>query len=205
MEKSIEVIWKEGFLKNTDLSTPKLNNLYNKKSKHITDDLIKKMKREMWLLVLISIVPIFVNVLLGNEFIWGVISFVVSIPWYFIAKKNYREIKKIDYSENCYSYLKAIHNKLKKVTSFYQKLSVYSVPIILLPMLIYTYFNNQDKTFGEIVGNTELGGSNLLIFFFIPIMTLFAYVFFKIVLKTGSSIGKKINSLLLDMEELRTA
>ena len=37
MEKSIESIWKEGFLKKDALVAPKLNNLYNQKSKHLID------------------------------------------------------------------------------------------------------------------------------------------------------------------------
>ena len=44
MEKSIETIWKEGFLNQDALIAPKLNNLYNKKSTHIVDK-FKRMFR----------------------------------------------------------------------------------------------------------------------------------------------------------------
>ena len=37
MEKSIETIWKQGFLKSDALVAPKLNDLYNQKSTHIID------------------------------------------------------------------------------------------------------------------------------------------------------------------------
>lgn len=37
MEKSIETIWREGFLKSDALVAPKLNELYNQKSIHIVD------------------------------------------------------------------------------------------------------------------------------------------------------------------------
>ena len=37
MEKSIESIWKEGFLKSDALVAPKLNDLYNQKSEHVVD------------------------------------------------------------------------------------------------------------------------------------------------------------------------
>jgi len=37
MEKSIETIWKEGFLESDALVAPKLNDLYNQKSIHIVD------------------------------------------------------------------------------------------------------------------------------------------------------------------------
>lgn len=205
MKKSIETIWRDGFLKATDLSAPRLNNLYNQKSQHITDSLIKKMRKEMWLMIPASIIPVIICIAVGNHFIWAIISFLISIPWFFIAKKHYEEIKNIDYSDNCYDYLKQVKDNLTRITNFNQKLSVYSVPVILFPMLIYTYFNNIDKTFGEIVGNAALGGSNLWIFLFLPIMTLFSYFLFKFMLRVGSSVGNKINRLLIDMEELRAA
>ena len=41
MEKSIETIWKEGFIKNDALVAPKLNDLYNQKS----IDIVEKFKR----------------------------------------------------------------------------------------------------------------------------------------------------------------
>jgi hypothetical protein len=41
MEKSIEAIWKEGFLNEKSLVAPKINDLYNQKSK----DLVDRMKR----------------------------------------------------------------------------------------------------------------------------------------------------------------
>ena len=44
MEKSIENIWKEGFLKSDALVAPKLNNLYNKKSIHIIDKFKRRFK-----------------------------------------------------------------------------------------------------------------------------------------------------------------
>ena len=51
MEKSIESIWKEGFLKREDLVVPKLNNLYNKKS----IDIVEKF-RKMYKINIIAII-----------------------------------------------------------------------------------------------------------------------------------------------------
>ena len=68
MEKSIETIWKEGFLKSDALVAPKLNDLYNQKSKHIID----KFKR-MFKINLIAIV--------AGSFVVLVASFIVGIPY----------------------------------------------------------------------------------------------------------------------------
>ena len=37
MEKSIEHIWKEGFSENEEMSIPRLQNLYKRKSEHLID------------------------------------------------------------------------------------------------------------------------------------------------------------------------
>ena len=70
MERSIENIWKEGFLKSDALVAPKINNLYNQKSIHIID----KFKR-MFKINLIAIIVF--------SFVFLIISFFVSIKYYF--------------------------------------------------------------------------------------------------------------------------
>ena len=67
MEKSIENIWKEGFLKSDALIAPKINNLYTQKSIHIID----KFKR-MFKINLIAIVAF--------SFIFLIVSFFIGIP-----------------------------------------------------------------------------------------------------------------------------
>ncbi len=67
MEKSIEDIWKEGFLKSDALVAPKINNLYNQKSIHVID----KFKR-MFKINLIAIVAF--------SFIFLIVSYFVGIP-----------------------------------------------------------------------------------------------------------------------------
>ena len=51
MEKSIESIWKEGFLKDDALVAPKLNDLYNQKSIHLLDKFEKMYKLNLIFLV----------------------------------------------------------------------------------------------------------------------------------------------------------
>lgn len=85
MLKSIEAIWKEGFLKNDALLAPKLNNLYNKKS----IDIVDKFKR-MYEINRIGIVAFIIlpmsfyrkNTLHGNwsvPFIYGNLRYYTKI------------------------------------------------------------------------------------------------------------------------------
>ena len=68
MEKSIESIWKEGFIKSEELIAPRVNNIYNKKSEHIVD----KFSR-MFRINLIAIV-------VGSFFV-VLMSYAVRIPY----------------------------------------------------------------------------------------------------------------------------
>ncbi|MFD0963601.1 hypothetical protein [Pseudofulvibacter geojedonensis] len=203
MEKSIETIWENGFLNNQDLIAPRLNEIYNKKSQHIVEVLVKKMENEVVLLFIITFFNLVLGSILAKSFVWGIICALTVIPWIFVAKKQLQAIKHIEFTVNCYDYLKRVREKLKQITMFNFKLSVLSVPIVLTPLLIYTYFNNIDKTFGEIMGNANLGGSNKLIFIFIPVVTILSALFFKIMLRLGNKTAKKIEQIVKDMEELR--
>ncbi len=60
MDKSIETIWKEGFLKNDALIAPKLNDIYNQKSLDIVEQFKRMYKlNQIGILVFaIIIIPI---------------------------------------------------------------------------------------------------------------------------------------------------
>ena len=50
MDKSIEQIWKNGFL-NEDLLIPKVKSLYNQKSISMVENIINKFKKQIFLLI----------------------------------------------------------------------------------------------------------------------------------------------------------
>ena len=104
MEKSIESIWKEGFVNDDELIAPKVNDLYNKKS----IDIVSKFKR-MYRINVIGIVLF--------SFIIVPVSYLVKIPYMGIMmfflfnliiianKKTIQALHKIKNSLNSYEYL----------------------------------------------------------------------------------------------------
>lgn len=87
MEKSIESIWKEGFLNKDALVAPKIMDLYNKKSIHIIDKFKRMFKINLIAIVVFSSVFLVVSFFIGIP-IMGIIFFatlsvlVVSISDY---------------------------------------------------------------------------------------------------------------------------
>ena len=58
MEKSIETIWKNGFIKDQTLIAPRVIDVYNQKSKNSIDELLRKMKKGAWVIVILALLMI---------------------------------------------------------------------------------------------------------------------------------------------------
>ena len=70
MERSIENIWKEGFLKSDALVAPKINNLYNQKSIHIIDKFKRMFKINLIAIIAFSFIFLIVSFFVGIFFAW---------------------------------------------------------------------------------------------------------------------------------------
>ena len=200
MDKSIEQIWKNGFL-NEDLLIPKVKSLYNQKSISMVENIINKFKKQIILLIPLGILVFIFNIILDNEnaIFWGSISAIPCFGLFLLGKKQLKELKKIDYKSNSYDYLVSIKEHINQIRSFNKKLILTCVPLGLLPMLIYTYFNQQGKTIGEIFGVDGLNYPTISIFLLIPILTLIAVLIFDFLSKNKTF---DITSLIKEMEEL---
>jgi len=205
MEKSIEQIWKEGFI-NENLVIPKIKSLYNQKSISLVDSIINKFKKEVLLLIPLGIVIFIFNILLDNDnaIFWGIISAIPCFVWFFLGKKQISSLKKIDYKANSYYYLISIQEKMNQIKRFNKRLTISSVPIFLFPMLIYTYFNQQGKTIGEIFGVNNLNYPTVAIFLLLPIFTIIGALITEFLFKSMTrNKTVKLDTLIKEMEDLR--
>lgn len=205
MNKPIENIWKEGFTKN-DLIIPKIVNFYNKKSINLVEKIIDGFKKQVAFLIPLGVCFFLFNIWLDNEnaHFLGLISASPCIFWFYLGKRQIKSISEIDYKASSYQYLVSIREKIEKIRRFNIRLAVSSIPITLLPMLIYTYYNQRGKSIGEIFGVEGLDLPTATIFLIIPIFALMAILLAEVYFK--SSFIKKRNGidyLIDEMEELR--
>ena len=109
MKNSIEVIWKEGFLNEKSLVAPKINDLYNQKSK----DLVDKMKR-MYRINLIAIVIMSIVIPIVYYFldvIWqGVAASILILLTVWYSKLQMRSLKTLDHGATSLDYLKSLRS-----------------------------------------------------------------------------------------------
>ena len=215
MEKTIESIWKEGFLKNDALIAPKVNDLYNQKSTHIVD----KYKR-MFKINLIAVV-------IGSFFILG-LAFLVGIPvmgiGFFLIlnaivivnKKLLPGLENIDKNASSYVYLKAFDNWMEEKFSINRKLATFYYPLFFLSIIFGFLFSeifqaSLDKIIG--IGNPDgfyliFGFPAIWLVPIIIITCLLAYFGGRIyhwdVNIVYGRVLKKLRELIADMEELRS-
>jgi len=218
MEKSIETIWKEGFLNKDALIAPKINDIYNKKS----IDIVEKFKR-MYRINIIAIV-LFAFILLPitiptNMPYMGIMMFFLfmTITYYAIQFKN--KLEKINKNTNSYDYLKTFDNWTKEMQSFNMKFSRFLYPYVFLSIFAGFWLGGFGKPVqGEkIVAYLSEKFPDMILVFGFPLIGIFIILFIVVLLTIiGPKIGewdlkigygrilKRLDSLLLDMEELRT-
>ena len=116
MENSIETIWKQGFLDESSLVAPKVNDLYNKKSIHVVDTIKRRMKfNRKFVLIAAFVIPIMYYFM---DALWQ--GLVISLlflfrVWY--AKSIMDSTKILDQGATSYEYLKLFDKWLKDIFS----------------------------------------------------------------------------------------
>tara|TARA_R110000868_G_scaffold110906_2_gene299914 strand:+ start:1897 stop:2553 length:657 start_codon:yes stop_codon:yes gene_type:complete len=218
MEKSIETIWNEGFLKNDALVAPKLNTLYSRKS----IDIVEKFKR-MYKINRIAV--------LAFAFIILPLSFLVQLPYMgigifilfnvlaAIADKFIKSLDKIDKTVSSYQYLISFDKWVKEMVSVNTKLSTFLYPYVFIIMVSAFWFGSIG---GDVPGDKLLISllkkfpDTYLIFGFPLILILIALIIVSLLAYFGEQIGKwdlnlvygrilkKLDTMLMDMEELKS-
>jgi len=213
MEKSIETIWKEGFLKNDALVAPKLNDLYNQKSIHIIDKFKRMFKINLNALVVFSFVFLVIS-FLGKIPVVGVLMFILFNVIVIVNKKLFKGLNKIDKNVSSYLYLKSFDDWMKEQISINIKMSRYIYPYVFLAMISGFWFsNNFQETLNRIFGNYEaymLYGIPVFwvlgILFIVMLLAIFGGRIYKWDLNiVYGRILKKLDETLADMEELRAS
>ncbi len=143
MEKSIENIWKEGFLKSDALVAPKINNLYSQKSIHIIDKFKRMFKINLIAIVAFSFIFLVVSYFVGVP-LMGAIFFVTLMVLVIINKRLLNGLDRIDKGENSYQYLKAFNQWIKKQVAVNKRISTFMYPIIFMSIIIGFWFKDAE-------------------------------------------------------------
>ena len=212
MEKSIESIWKEGFLEPDALVAPKLNDLYNQKSIHIIDKFSRMFTVNLKALVVFSFVVLVASFFVGIP-VLGVLMFILFNTIVLVNKKLLKGLKKIDSNTSSYQYLKDFDTWMKEQILINIKMSRYIYPYVFLTMIASFWFSGHStEILNEILGSTHqiYFVKGIPVFWVLgigSITSLLAYFggsLYKLDLKiVYGRVLKKLAETLKDMEELR--
>lgn len=218
MERSIENIWKEGFLKGDALVAPKINDLYNQKSIHIIDKLKRMFKINLIAIVAFSILFLIVSIFIGIPIMGGLFMAALMVM-VLINKRLLNDLEKIDKGVNSYQYLKAVNQWVAKQVTINKKMSRFLYPIFFLSFILGFWFQNAEGTFlGErIVGEFLIRFPNMYLIYGVPLIGIVIVVLVMGLLAVVGGriyrwdlnlvygrVFKKMNELLTDLESLRS-
>lgn len=218
MEKSIEIIWKEGFLHNDALLAPKLIDLYNQKSEHIVDKYKRMFRKNLKLIFIGSFIVLLLSYFV-RLFPMGVLMFFMLQAMVIIDRKLLNGLEEIDANQNCYQYLKKIERWMKQKTIANIRMHRIVYPYTFMAITLGFWFVNIDgERLGDIIVNTLIDiFPDIYLIFGIPLVGIIGIVAIVCFLAfVGGRIYqweldliygpviKKIEELIADMEELST-
>ena len=218
MEKSIETVWKEGFLQSDALVAPKLNNLYNQKSIHIVDKFRRRYKIHLISLIAFSFIVLPMSFISGLPYM-GILMFILFNGVVIVNRKVRKRSDKIEKSLNSYQYISSFDMWTKDLVSVNTKLSRYLYPYTFLSIIIGYWFGSIGGNIPgeEAVNKLILDYPNTYLVFGLPLLGILGIILVVCILAIfGAKIGKwdlnlvfggilkKLEVLLADMEELRS-
>ena len=216
MEKSIESIWKEGFIEPAALIAPKINDIYNQKSQNVVDRFKRLGKRNLYGIGIGSVLLFVGCIAIGVPLIG---AFIMLILWYLIRVgiRQYKDLQKIDKGESSYQYLKDFDTWLKASVAEYGRVYRFVYPLLFLGIILAMLYSSlYESAFGGMPidlimnhpGTTMVMGLPVLwvsgIAILLGLIAYFSGAIYKFDLNTVySGIFRKLEEILTDMEELR--
>ena len=131
MKKSIEEIWKEGFLNEKSLVAPKINDLYNQKSIYVVDKVKRMFRVNSIVLVIMSIVYPIIHYFV-DAFWQGVAVSILLLLTAWYSKRKMHNLNTLDQGATSLDYLKSFDRRLKDVFSGSEKIVRFSYPLYFL-------------------------------------------------------------------------
>ncbi|MCF2873448.1 MULTISPECIES: hypothetical protein [unclassified Tenacibaculum] len=205
MEKSIEKIWTEAFINEQSLIAPKINNLYNQKSKSIINKIKRTYEIDNKGLIPMAIIVV-IGMTLLSEVIIGLYAAFLILCLYFFNSNLLKKFKGIDVKSDNLSYLKQYRYIISIIMKSTKKLFVFAIPVAVLSIFILAY-NLKEKSFLSkfISSDTSLLKMISVGFLIAVCVSVIGFVVYNISTKIlyATQISK-LDDLIKEMDQLKT-
>lgn len=212
MSKSIEAMWKEGFVNEAHLSAPKVNDLYNRKSQNIVDKLQSMFAINTKAIIVGSLIMLIVMSLIGAPFL-GLYICCLLVPLIIIAKRELKKSVDLSKGQSSYDYIMSFNIWLKSAIKTYSGYYKIFYPMFFLGMATQAIVS---KAGGKLIALLmEVLPTSMIILgqpYYILLALVLGTAFFaryaEAIYQWDLNIVygrqfKKLEELIADMEELR--
>jgi hypothetical protein len=211
MEKSIETIWKNGFLKEDTLIAPKINDLYNKRSLNAVDKLFRMGKYNLVAIVIGAVIVLGITVALGIPYAGVGVAILLVITVYY-GKIQGDKAEEIDKGLNSFQYLKAVKTWLQNTIDGYTFMYRFIYPAFVVLFTLGAWYSNVGIEFFQ---EMRLVAPELTTYFGVPVIFWAVLVAISILFSVFAraiymadlnvvygGVFRKIDTLLEEMETL---
>ena len=204
MEKSMEKIWNEAFSKEEALIAPKINNLYNQKSKSV----ISKIKRAYEIdnkgLIPMAVI-VAVGMTLFSEAIIGFYGAFLIVCLYFFNKNLLKKFKTIDVTSDNLTYLKKYKNIINVIMKATKKLFVFAIPLAVLSIFALAFTIKEKSFLSKFISSDtsflKIIAVGLLVAVVVSIIGRVVYTISTKILYAG--LISKLDAVIIEMEDLK--
>jgi hypothetical protein len=211
MKNSIEETWKQGFLNEKSLIAPKINDLYNRKSKLLVYEVQRRNRFNLILIFIMSI--LFPIVLYFLDAVWqGATACVLLLLISAYNNRELRAIRSLDEGATSLDYLRSLDRWLKdalrrggKIARFY-----YPLCFLIAMSIIWSAWNKAGNRIIDLHAQQNSAVNNIPVFAIIAVCSATALMFYfgdkiyqwDVNLMYGR-VFRKLEAMIGEMEQLK--
>jgi len=212
MSKTLEAIWKNGFLDDDAIIIPKVVDLYNQKSQNLIDKFQRMFVINRKAILAAAAILTIASPFFGLTYL-GVFIATMLLGLVLIGNNGMKALNQLDKNVNSYEYLKAFSNWRTDMVKNYSRAYTFFYPALFLALMTRFRFSADAHT---IINSITLDYPNTVMllgipWFFIAAVLAITAILFKfgstlyridVDLVYGSSF-RKLDELIAEMEDLR--
>ena len=204
MEKSIEKRWNEAFVNEQSLIAPKINDIYNQKSKSVINKIRRTYEFDNKGLLPMAGIVVIGGILLSETIIAAYGAFLI-LSLYFFNTRLLKRFKTIDVKSDNLTYLKNYRSVINSVSKATKKLFIFAIPLAILSIFALAYGVKEQSFLSNYISSETSFIGILSVGLMVAIATaMIGYFVYTVSTKVlYHSLISKLDDIIKELEELK--
>ncbi|CAM1353414.1 hypothetical protein [Tenacibaculum ascidiaceicola] len=204
MEKSIEKRWNEAFVNEQSLIAPKINDIYNQKSKSVINKIRRTYEFDNKGLLPMAGIVVIGGILLSETIITTYGAFLI-LSLYFFNTRLLKRFKTIDVKSDNLTYLKNYRSVINSVSKATKKLFIFAIPLAIVSIFALAYGVKEQSFLSNYISSETSFIGILSVGLMVAIATaMIGYFVYTISTKVlYHSLISKLDDIIKELEELK--